>query len=399
MMSRKNIILALAAVAIVGAIFYLQSMKSTPAATGPGVVAVPTDELPTVASSDLPFSLPASSSPLGLPPDAAAQPRVKPKPKTGYPQAKEIALPGGFINTAPIKIGQFIGKKVILVDFWTYSCINCQRTLPYITAWWDKYKDKGLEIISIHSPEFEFEKKYDNVVAAAKKFGIEYPIVLDNDMGTWNAYGNQYWPRKYLIDIDGSIVYDHIGEGGYNETEAKIQELLKERMTRLGIAGDAGSGIVAPKNVVSVDNSQLGSPETYFGAARNRSLGNGTPGSVGQKTFVRPEQGSPDRLYLVGDWDMRWEFARAAAAGAGVLYNYQAKNIYLVARADKPVRVKVLIDGKAPGVRAGADVKDGVMTIQEDRLYKVIEDSAYGQHTLELIIEEAGLDAYTFTFG
>jgi thiol-disulfide isomerase/thioredoxin len=146
-----------------------------------------------------------------------------------YDSAKEIVSPAGFINTDEnLQIKNLIGKKVVLLDFWTYSCINCQRTLPYITSWYDKYKDAGLEIIGVHTPEFAFEKEYDNVVAATKKWGVNYPVVLDNDYGTWQAYKNRYWPRKYLIDIDGYIVYDHIGEGGYDETEKKIQELLME---------------------------------------------------------------------------------------------------------------------------------------------------------------------------
>src|SRR3989344_6519435 len=146
-----------------------------------------------------------------------------------YPAAKEIVAPAGFINVDNVKIQDLIGKKVILVDFWTYSCINCQRTLPYLTSWYEKYKDQGLEIVGVHTPEFEFEKEYDNVVRATEQFGVTYPTVLDNDYGTWTAYKNRYWPHKYLIDIDGFIRYDHIGEGAYAETERVIQELLKEK--------------------------------------------------------------------------------------------------------------------------------------------------------------------------
>jgi thiol-disulfide isomerase/thioredoxin len=148
-----------------------------------------------------------------------------------YKAAKEITSPDGFINTESqsITIGEFVGKKVVLIDFWTYSCINCQRTLPYLNKWYEKYKNEGLEIIGIHTPEFEFEKKYDNVKKATEKFGIKFPVVLDNDFSTWRAYQNNYWPRKYLIDIDGYIIYDHIGEGAYEETEQKIKAALSER--------------------------------------------------------------------------------------------------------------------------------------------------------------------------
>ena len=139
-------------------------------------------------------------------------------------KAPEITKPAGIINTVSITTDEFRGKKVILIDFWTYSCINCQRTLVYIEGWYQKYKDKGLVIIGIHTPEFGFEKEIENVQNAVKQFKLTYPVVLDNDYGTWHAFANSYWPRKYLIDIEGNIVYDHIGEGGYEETEKEIQK-------------------------------------------------------------------------------------------------------------------------------------------------------------------------------
>jgi len=158
-------------------------------------------------------------------PNADDQARITDKLKR-YPVARKIVQPAGFINTQDgesITVESLIGKKVILLDIWTYSCINCLRTLPYLTAWHEAYADQGLQIIGIHTPEFDFEKEIDNVQRAVEAGGIKYPVVLDNDRGTWNAYENSYWPRKYIIDIDGFIVYDHIGEGGYDETEAKAK--------------------------------------------------------------------------------------------------------------------------------------------------------------------------------
>ncbi len=152
-------------------------------------------------------------------------------------RAPEIVNPSGFINTdgKPITFGEFKGKKVVLVSFWTYSCINCQRTLPYLNSWYEKYKDQGLEIVSIHTPEFAYEQVLKNVEKEVlNTYDIKYPVVLDNDYSTWKAFGNRYWPRKYLVDIDGYIVYDHIGEGAYDETEEEIQEALKKRAERLG---------------------------------------------------------------------------------------------------------------------------------------------------------------------
>jgi len=154
-----------------------------------------------------------------------------------YPRALEIVDPEGYINVDNITLSEHIGKKVILIDFWTYSCINCQRTFPYLRAWHEKYD--GLLIVGVHTPEFNFEKEYENVVDATERFGITWPVVQDNDKQTWRAYQNRFWPRKYLIDIDGFIRYDHIGEGAHEETERKIQELLKERRQ---VSGTGNSG-------------------------------------------------------------------------------------------------------------------------------------------------------------
>ena len=164
---------------------------------------------------------------------------------SGGVRYQEIVGPSGFVNTDGITIRELIGQKIVLVDFMTYSCINCQRTFPYLNAWYGKYKDQGLEIIGIHTPEFAFEKDIDNVREAMKHFGISYPVVLDNDYATWNAYGNRYWPRKYLIDIQGNVVYDHIGEGDYEETEMKIRELLEERAQVLGENISPQNGLAA----------------------------------------------------------------------------------------------------------------------------------------------------------
>lgn len=280
---------------------------------------------------------------------------------------KEIANPSGYINTDKITIGELIGKKIILVDFWTYSCINCQRTLPYLNAWYEKYRDKGLEIVGVHTPEFEFEKNIENVRMAVKKYNVKYPVVLDNDYATWNVYGNRYWPRKYLIDLNGSIVYDHIGEGAYKETEKKIQELLK-------VSVDMTSSQVS-----SFDPTKPLSKETYLGSER-----------------AIPS----DNWSLVGDWDIQQEYAENKVAGAKIIYKYKAKEVYLVASSKDPVKVKVIKDGKIVGAEKGEDVgEDGIMTIKEDRLYKIIQDSNYGQYTLDLEILSPGLKVFTFTFG
>jgi len=319
----------------------------------------------------------------------------------------EITNPSGFINTrsassgqaGPITLAELVGKKVILVDFWTYSCINCQRTFPYVNAWYEKYKDNGLEIVSIHTPEFDFEKQLGNVQTAVDKYGIKYPVVLDNDYGTWTAFQNSYWPRKYLIDINGKIVYDHIGEGAYDETERKIQELLKERMTKLGEAGTLESDIAKPANVIVV-SGKVQSPEIYFGAGRNEYLVNGKAGAIGAQTFTAPTKAPLNGLILSGTWNITPESATASDAGAKIIYRYSSKDVYFVAGSKEGATVRVTRDGKPLGAAKGEDVgADGTVVIKGERLYKLIQDSSYGEHVLEIELLKGTLEAFTFTFG
>lgn len=314
--------------------------------------------------------------------------------ETGQESYHEIAKPSGFVNTdgEPITIGQFVGKKVVLVDFMTYSCINCIRTFPYLNDWYAKYKDQGLVIIGIHTPEFAFEHELSNVEAAMKKYGIEFPVVLDNDYGTWRAYKNQYWPRKYLIDLEGRIVYDHIGEGEYEETEQKIRELL-------GLDGEVEAlpSEEAPKVALS--------PETYFGAARNTLLANGTPKTIGVQSFVVPSPIVPNTLVLDGSWNITKEYAENTDARARIVYGYQAGDVFFVASSDKPARMEVRLDnGNLPKELAGDDVvfegEKAFVTISDERLYSLISGTFDGvAHGLELILQDPHVRAYTFTFG
>lgn len=312
----------------------------------------------------------------------------------------EIANPSGFVNTngQPIKLSDYIGKKVIVVDFLTYSCINCQRTFPYLNAWYDAYKDDGLMIVGIHTPEFAFEKDKQNVEDAMRRFNITYPIVLDNDYGTWNAYGNQYWPRKYIIDINGNIVYDHIGEGGYDETEKVIQYLLKERAQTLGEKGIAAMPLTA--NSITPDEIAVGSPETYFGSDRNEYLGNGEAGVSGEKTFAMAANPQLNKLYLEGSWNILPEYA-LSGENAGVTYIYSAKDMYIVASSDGGATVQVLLDGKPIDAAVkGEDVDDaGNMGIKESRLYHIVHTEKAETHMLQLRVSKGALKAYTFTFG
>lgn len=309
----------------------------------------------------------------------------------------EIVNPSGFVNTSGITMKELIGKKIILVDFLTYSCINCQRTFPYLNAWYEKYKDDGLEIVGIHTPEFAFEKDIDNVRTAMKRFGITHPIVLDNDYATWRAFGNQYWPRKYLIDIHGNIVYDHIGEGAYEETEMKIRELLAERAQVLG--EKVGMDETLATSAVPTGENAAKSPETYFGAHRNEYLTNGTPGKTGEQTFSLPSTLKGNALYLKGVWNISEEYAEAVT-GTSVVYAYNAKSVYLVAEADAETKIEILQDGKPVEGAGGADVgTDGTVRVKESRLYELIHNSSPGEHTLEIKVQGKGVRFFAFTFG
>jgi hypothetical protein len=272
--------------------------------------------------------------------------------------------------------------------------------LPYLTGWHEKYKDQGLEIIGIHTPEFFFEKKKENVAAAIDQYQIKYPVVLDNDYGTWHAYANQYWPRKYLIDIDGFIVYDHIGEGAYQETEEKIQQLLNERSAVLGLAKPVSSGFISSDNSETVADQNSRSPEIYFGAARNFYLGNGLINKIGPQNFPAPTDILPNTLYLVGQWNIENEFATNQSQNAKIIFRYQGQKVFLVSRANQPTKLKIFLDGELISLAAGSDVLAGEIIIGQDRLYNLVDDQkGFGQHILEIMIDQPGLEVFTFTFG
>jgi len=322
-----------------------------------------------------------------------------------YPRYKEIVNPSGFVNSEAFQLADLVGKKVILLDIMTYSCINCQRTFPYVNTWYEKYKDAGLSIVGIHTPEFAFEHKKENVEDAADQFGLKFPLVLDNDYATWNAYGNRYWPRKYLIDIHGNIVYDHIGEGAYEETEKKIQELLKERMEVLNEEMTFSTAIERPADAEEVDFKARRSPETYFGSFRNRKPGvleTVVDEANNIYRFTRPPVGeaAPDQLYLVGDWKVTGEYAEAVSSNAAIIYHYTAQKVFLVMGSDEEREVHVFVDGQSVNSESrGAHVsEDGSVRVRKEMLYRLIEQDKHGSELLELKVEP-GVRAFAFTFG
>ncbi len=299
----------------------------------------------------------------------------------------EIVDPAGFVNTEGITLGEMIGEKIILVDFLTYSCINCQRTFPYLNAWYERYKDQGLEIVGIHTPEFAFEKNIDNVRDAMTRFGISYPIVLDNDYTTWRAYGNRYWPRKYLIDIHGNIVYDHIGEGAYEETEMKIRELLAELADILNQEMVSTADELVAKTVVDTSGVAQ-SPETYFGSLRNELLGNGEPGKTGEQTLTKPTYLYKNNLYLTGTWNIQPEYAEGTE-GDEIWYKFDAREIYLVAEADGDAEIEIYQDD---------ELRDTI-TVNASMLYTILRNEFREEHILNIKVKSGTVRFFAFTFG
>jgi cytochrome c biogenesis protein CcdA/thiol-disulfide isomerase/thioredoxin len=305
-----------------------------------------------------------------------------------YAMYQEITKPAGFVNSVPFTLKESIGKEIILLDFMTYSCINCIRTFPYLKAWDEKYRKLGLKIVAIHTPEFAFEKKKENVEEAMRKYGLTFPVVLDNDYGTWNAYGNRYWPRKYLIDLDGNIVYDHIGEGQHDETEKKIQQLLRERAERLR---QDINGLLRETVVVADEEVHAKSKETYFGYARTLGVENGSidPGKV--VVYTKPTRIEPNKVYLVGPWKTEAEYIEAAGPGAEILFQYEASKIFGVMSPGDKDAVEVVIE------------KDGEVmspiTVSREDLFMIGEDQNIGEHTIRLIPQTTGFRLFTFTFG
>ena len=279
----------------------------------------------------------------------------------------------------------------MLVDFWTYTCINCIRTLPYLEAWDAKYRAAGLTIVGVETPEFAFEHDAGNVANAISRFGIRYPVVQDNDYGTWNAYGNEYWPADYLIDAAGHVRYVSFGEGDYDKTEAAIRALL----TAAGRA--TPTSMAQPHNVVLPSNEAT--PETYLGTARAQGWVNGpVPGT---HTYTTPGGSlALNDFAYGGTWSIGAQPA-AAIADATIDAEFQAKDVYLVlsSAGGVPRPIQVLLDGHPiPAADAGADVHAGAATVTGQRLYTLVSLPSDQQHRLTLRLAP-GITGYAFTFG
>ncbi len=324
--------------------------------------------------------------------------------KSQFKKAPEFTGITSYINTNATKLSDLKGK-VVLVDFWTYSCINCIRTLPYLVDWNHKYSDKGLVIVGVHSPEFEFEKNIDNVKQAVTRFGIKYPVLLDNDHGTWNAFQNSYWPRKYLVDSDGYIRYDHIGEGSYVETENAIKNLISERSNQQGIEiSNINQTILTAPGAQSVDFNQIKTPELYFGYQYARAQLGNIEGFNPDKTvnYTIPTSNLKSNvIYLQGLWKNNPDSMELVGGDGKIILSYSSKSVNIVAGGKGEITVKE--DGKNTQTNnpvKGNDLdKEGKLNIDGQRLYNIADHGDYGNHHIEINAKGSGFKLYTFTFG
>jgi thiol-disulfide isomerase/thioredoxin len=307
-----------------------------------------------------------------------------------------------WLNTEPLSTDGLRGH-VVLVDFWTYTCINWLRTLPYVRAWADRYRDQGLVVIGVHTPEFGFEGNLDNVRRAAMDLNVGYPIAVDTDYAIWRGFNNNFWPALYLIDAQGRIRYSHFGEGEYEQSERKIQQVLAE----------AGAGGV-PQDLVAVDPrgleaaaawGSLQSPETYVGYARTQGFA--SPGGAirdQRRVYAIPSRLSLNQWAFSGDWTIGSQATTLHDAGGRIAYRFHARDLHLILGPAGPgtsVRFRVRIDGQSPGAAHGGDVDaDGNGTVTEQRLYQLIrQPGPITDRQFEIEFLDGDVEAYCFTFG
>lgn len=325
--------------------------------------------------------------------------RVTPESLPDEGEMPEFRGISDWINSDPLTRGDLAGR-VVLVDFWTLSCVNCIRTLPHLKAWHDRYRDSGLTVIGVHTPEFAFEKNPDNVTAALERFGIGYPIALDNDYAMWKAYRNHYWPAHYFVDRKGRIRYHHFGEGGYGHSEAVLRALLSEDGTAL--PDDAGT-----TEASGIDSGRAGTPETYLGYERMEYLGSPEPVKMDEvsrySSVLKP---ATNVFYLDGDWEISREWAAPRSKDATLLFRIKASQVNLVMDADgRMKRMRVGLDGgPLKDDELGADAKRegdaATVEVNEGRMYELVDARGkYGERELRLTFPDPGIKLYAFTFG
>jgi thiol-disulfide isomerase/thioredoxin len=323
------------------------------------------------------------------------------------PLSAEGRLPGfdgatGWLNSSPLTTADLRGK-VVLVDFWTYTCINWLRTLGYVRAWAEKYEDQGLVVVGVHTPEFPFEQDEDNVRHAAKDMSVEYPIALDSNYAVWHAFANRYWPAVYIADAEGRIRHHHFGEGAYEECERAIQQLLREA-GRDDIGDDLVS--VAPGGFeAQADWPHLESPETYLGYEQAQNFSSPAGAEFDEpRTYAAPESLRLNHWALSGDWTIESGAVVLDRADGRIAFRFHARDVHLVMgprSRDELVPFHVLLDGEPPGAAHGLDVdEEGHGTLSQQRLHQLIrQPRSISDHTFEIAFLAPGAEAYAFTFG
>jgi cytochrome c biogenesis protein CcdA/thiol-disulfide isomerase/thioredoxin len=344
----------------------------------------------------------------GGPAMMAANPAMMMKAK---PSAVEENLPveGGapslsgaveWLNSPQLTMEALKGK-VVLVDFWTYSCINCLRAIPYVRAWADKYRDQGLVVIGVHAPEFAFEKNLGNVKKAVADLKIDYPVAIDNDYAIWRAFQNQYWPAHYFIDAQGRIRHHHFGEGDYDGSERVIQQLLAEagKNASAGLVSVNAAGVEA-----AADMKDVQSPETYLGYVRAENFASNGGAVPDARHLYELQEPRLNEWGVTGDWTIGGESAVLNEKGGSIAYRFHARDLHLVlgpGPSGAPVHFRVTIDGKAPGEGHGADADaEGLGVVTEQRLYQLVRQTGeVGDHTFKIEFLDPGVQAFAFTFG
>ena len=308
----------------------------------------------------------------------------------------------GWLNSQPLTAAGLRGK-VVLIDFWTYTCINWLRTLPYVRAWAAKYKNQGLVVIGVHSPEFTFEKNVDNIRRAAKDMRVDYPIAIDSDHAIWNAFNNEYWPALYFVEARGRIRHHQFGEGEYEQSEAILQQLLAE--AGIGGVGHEVVSVDARGAEVAADWESLKSQENYVGYERTENFA--SPGGAAldkRRVYAVPARLSVNHWALSGDWTVKQEATVLNKANGRIAYRFHARDLHLVmgpAARGTSVRFRVVIDGKPPGPAHGIDIDDqGNGTATEQRLYQLIrQPKPITDRQVEIEFLDPGVEAFAFTFG
>jgi thiol-disulfide isomerase/thioredoxin len=308
----------------------------------------------------------------------------------------------GWLNSQPLTVAGLRGK-VVLIDFWTYTCINWLRQLPYVRAWAERYRDQGLVVIGVHTPEFAFERDLDNVRRAARDMRVDYPIAIDNDYAIWRAFNNSYWPALYFVDAQGHIRHHHFGEGEYEQSEMTIQQLLTE--AGIGGIGNDLVSVDARGAEAAADWGSLRSPENYLGYERTVNFA--SPGGAvldERQVYAAPEQLRLNDWALSGDWTLEQQAVVLNEANGRIAYRFHARDLHLVmgpAARGTSVRFRVLIDGQPPGDAHGIDVDEqGNGTVSEQRMYQLIrQPKPIDDRQFEIEFLDSGVEAFAFTFG